>query len=264
MKEKLLHYKNNIHPFPFTKSLQSSDAFTSKFFNQRSARVTTLTQTSSASIMLAKPQVGDLNKSAFLLTSQNKPNNFLSALSCLVNSDVVFQTNSLRRLMYPHMNNFPCTSPENIYFVKLFVNGIRRCIPLDGAFDPAMYYTKNNELYPLLIEKALKNVYYNKDVYNVLPNFLLYRMIGWIPEVLYFGDIGDCQQSYEKLKESFLSFSVMLSFDYKGFVLPILEFVNDENNTGQMLIKTILFDQDTDDEYINSKFFQQPKSIILF
>lgn len=255
MKDLLRHYKPRIQPidFPVTKSSYSSNPILNSYNDGRQNRFKMLTDSDDFTVMNGKPSINDLHKKSFLIEHQNEPNNFFTALACIINSDVEFQTNSLRRLVYPHLNNFPSLSPDNIYFVKLFINGIRRCVPLNGKYDQGLYYTNKNELYPLFVQKALQKIYPRENLIGVLPNYLLYRMIGWIPEILVFSDIGSCDQSYEKLKESFLSFSVMLSFDYQGDILPILEFVDGSNGRG-MKIKTILPRKGNEKDFLNTRF----------
>lgn len=257
MRDHLRHYKPKLLPYTFpdlSKNYAANQVETT--FNQnRSDRLKTLlTEDPAFKVMDGKPRVSHLYKEAFLVEYPGRMNNFLTALSCIINSDIEFQTNSLRRLVYPHLNNFPSHSPENVYFVKLFVNGVRRCVPLNGQFDSGFYYTTKKELYPLFIQKGLQQVYPKDELTEVLPNYLLYRMIGWIPEILVFSDIGSCEQSYEKLKESFLSFSVMLSFDYEGDIVPILEFVDGSNGRG-MKVRTILPRKYPNFDYLNKDYF---------
>lgn len=264
MRDLLRFYKQKIQPinFPLTKQNFSSDPIITAYNNGRENRFKMLSNSDNFKVMDGKPTVNDLHKKTFLVEHQNQPNNFFTALTCIINSDVEFQTNSLRRLIYPHLNNFPCLSPDNIYFVKLFINGIRRCVPLNGKYDQGLYYTNKNEIYPLFIQKALQNIYPRDNLIDVLPNYLLYRMIGWIPEILVFSDIGSCDQSYEKLKESFLSFSVMLSFDYQGDILPILEFVDGDNGR-EMKIKTILPRKGNEKDFLNSRFISTNGIMII-
>ena len=256
MRELLRHYKPKMvnYAFPKMNNEYEMNPQYVKFFENRENRFKTLEEGADFHVMVEKPNVNDLYKESFMVEYHNQSNNFLTALVCIINSDSEFQTNSLRRLVYPHLNNFPCISPENMYFVKLFINGIRRCVPLSGRFDEGFFYTNKKELYPLFVQKALQKVYPKDNLVEVLPNFLLYRMIGWIPEILVFSDIGTCEQSYEKLKESFLSFSVMLSFDYEGDIIPILEFVDGSNGRG-MKIRTIIPRKLNNEDYLNKKHF---------
>ena len=263
MKDLLRFYKPKIRPykFPNINGEYSSDPLINAFHSNRDQRLKMLQDSDEFTVMHLKPSINDLYKESFLIENNYAQNNFFTSLTCIINSDMEFQTNSLRRLIYPHYNNFPCHSPENVYFIKLFINGIRRCIPLNGKYDEGLYYTNKKELYPLFIHKALQKVYMKDNIKNVLPNYLLYRMIGWIPEILVFSDIGSCEQSYEKLKESFLSFSVMLSFDYEGQILPILEFVDGSNGRG-MKIRTIIPKKLTDKPFLNPKYFPTESNIL--
>jgi hypothetical protein len=236
MSDLLNVYRHKTFNFQFENTLRASseEPNTSRSSEKRRE---VLSDKSSHVMMAKKPDIADIIKSSFFGISNERKNNFLIALACIINSDQIFQTNSLRRILYPQQNNLPCVSPEDIYFVKLYLNGIRRNIPVDGRFDPLSEFTKNDELYPLFLQKALKKIYVQEDLNEVLPNLMLYRLIGWIPEILFFEDIGTSDQSFEKLKESYSSFSVMLSFDFGNFVLPILDF---STNRHKNIIQTIL------------------------
>lgn len=236
MSDLLKTYKHKTFNFEFENNLNISPSELDISQNTEN-RIEVLTEKSNHVMMAKKPDIADLNKASFFGIKNETKNNFLIALACIINSDQIFQTNSLRRILYPQKNNLPCVSPEDIYFVKLYLNGIRRNVPVDGRFDPFAEFTKNDELYPLFIQKALKKIYLNENLKEVLPNLMLYRLIGWIPEILFFEDIGTNDQSYEKLKESYTSFSVMLSFDFGQFVLPILDF---SSNPHKNIIQTIL------------------------
>lgn len=257
MRDLLRHYKPKVRAMVVPKfpAEYFSEAWVQAFNESSESRSKMLLDGDDFEVMQKKPSVNDLYTESFRMADPAKCNNYFTALACIVNSDVEFRTNSLKRLIYPHMNNFPCVSPENIYFVKLFINGIRRCVPLNGLFDQGLLHTTKKELYPVYIQKALQQIYLRNNIAEVLPNYLLYRMIGWIPEILVFSDIGSCDQSYEKLKESFLSFSVMLSFDYKGHILPILEFVDGNSGRG-MKIRTIIPSEMRKGKYLNPKFFE--------
>ena len=264
MRDLLRHYKPKVRASTIPKfEPELFPEMWMKAFNEgKNSRSKMLIEGDEFTMMQEKPSINDLYIESFQMQNPNKANNFFTALICIVNSDVEFRTNSLKRLIYPHLNNFPCISPENIYFIKLFINGIRRCVPLNGEYDQGLFHTNKKEVYPVLIHKALQQIYLRNDILDVLPNYLLYRLIGWIPEILVFSDIGSCDQSYEKLKESFLSFSVMLSFDYKGHILPILEFVDGSNGRG-MKIRTIMPKDITKAEYLNDKFIEIPGKYII-
>lgn len=238
-KKLLDKYKYKIFPYEMKNTSTSFNSMINKYNSQSNSFIKTLTNSDSHKIMVNKPDISDIIPETFQLTNNGSFNNFFTALACIINSDVLFETNSLRRLIYPQINNFPCVSPSNIYFVKYFINGIRRNIAIDGKYNQSIFHTHNKELYPFFLEKALKKIYQYQDLDKVIPNLLLYRMIGWIPEILQYEDIGTCQQSYDKLKDSFKNFAIMLSFDYENMILPILDFISDdfENN---LLIKTII------------------------
>lgn len=231
MSKKLNKYQHKAFNYKFTKD---SILFESQNINNK---IQILSEKNNDMMMIKKPNINDLNKESFFQITQEPNNNFFTALACLINSDRMFETNSLRRILYPQMNNFPCVSFENVYFVKLYLNGIRRNIPVNGRFDAFVQYTIHNEYYPLFIQKALKSVYMNEEINKVLPNLLLYRLIGWIPETLLFEDIGTCDDSFDILKDQYTAFSVMLSFDFGEFILPILNFSEKFNKNA---IQTIL------------------------
>lgn len=254
MLSSLMMLRGKISPFKFLTDVSTNRRRLQAFLKNRQNRLRALKLDDTHSVMKEKPKVEDLLPGGYILENQMMPSNFLAALACLINSDIQFQTNSLRRLIYPHLDQVPSFSPPDVYLVKLFVNGIRRCVPMNGKFDPGLFLTKKREIFPLLLEKGLQKIYRHQNLHEVLPNHLLYRLVGWIPEVLHFADIGNCQQSFEKLKESFVSFSVMLSFDYRGQVLPILEFIEDQSQDIRK-IRTMMPEEADKQEHLNLENF---------
>ena len=203
-------------------------------------------------VMKGKPEYKDLNCRAFFNYQNPKVNNLLPTIACIINSDQIFETTTLSRMIYPHLNHIPCISEVNTYYIKLIINGMRRCFPVDGVINQAIFYTKKHEIYPFLIEKALNKIYSLKQLNKVEPNFLIYRMVGWIPETLNYLEIGGVEESFDKLMKNFRSFTVMLSFDFRGEILPILDFKFDEINE-KRVIKTILPQMSKSLDHLNPK-----------
>jgi hypothetical protein len=54
----------------------------------------------------------------------------------------------------------------------------------------------------------------------------------------------------------------MLSFDYEGHILPILEFADGSNGRG-MKIRTIMPDQNKNKQFLNPKFFDSESKFIF-
>ena len=57
--------------------------------------------------------------------------------------------------------------------------------------------TKNYELYPNIIHKAIKELY--KDKKNRSITNIIYRIADWIPEIIQVTDIGNSSTSFSKL-----------------------------------------------------------------
>lgn len=177
----------------------------------------------------------DLNCKAFMLPHQGN-STFMCALASLVNSDKKYVTSSVKRLVYPHMYNHPCTSPINRYHVKLIVNGIRRCFLVHGTVDWTFVYSWKHEVYPFLIYKAMTVIYPEEDLHRIRPNLLLYRMSGWLPETLHYSEIGDLFSCFQKLFKNLNSFNIIISFDYKDEILPIFDLIFDENTKRRFVV----------------------------
>lgn len=177
-------------------------------------------------IIKKQPLVQNINAQALVDHRNNILFNLYSCLTCIINSDILFETQSITRLIYPHLEGRPCISTVNSYFIKLIVNGTHRCIAIDGIINKLESYSKDKEVYPFFIQKAFTKIYSDR-ISNIDPNILIYRLIGWIPENINIFDIGSCDESFDKLHRNFMSFTVMLSFCYKGQILPILGFESD-------------------------------------
>lgn len=183
----------------------------------------TLTADAGLQVMAALPAPADLNPAAFTALAGLRKSPLLCALASVLNSDAKYQTSSLRRLVYPHRGSLPCRSEAGVYHVKLIVNGMRRCFPVDGIVNQSVFFTKKREVYPFLLEKALSHVYPDGALAGVAPNLLVYRMVGWIPETLNYMEIGDPKSAFEKLRQNMQSFAIIISFDWKDRVLPLLD-----------------------------------------
>lgn len=83
--------------------------------------------------------------------------------------------------------------------------------------------TKENELYPLIVESGLRAFY--KDFQNVKIQDIVYRLTNWIPETIWVKDIGNPSASFNKLKENFDNGHLLLFFNnpFTKEVKPILD-----------------------------------------
>jgi hypothetical protein len=207
-------------------------------------------------IIMSKDSVpNDFNPMAFLGINEQIPkSSFMSALISIRNSDIRYETSSMARLIYPHKYNLPCISESNIYFIKLIVNGMRRCFTVDDIVDQSLFYTKKKEVYPFLLQKAFSKIYPADQLNIVNANFIVYRMIGWIPETLNYTEIGDAQTAFNKLLKNMESFAIIINFEYKGQVLPLLELKYDEK-TKKRLFVTINPKQKDPSNIINTEVF---------
>lgn len=158
--------RRKISPFKFLTDVSTNRRRLQAFVKDRDQRLKTIKMDHEHLIMKEKPKVEDLLPGGYLLENQMMPSHFLTALACLINSDIQFQTNSLRRLIYPHLNQVPSYSPPDVYLVKLFINGIRRCVPLNGEYDPGLYLTSKKEIFPRLLEKGLQKIYRQQNFRN--------------------------------------------------------------------------------------------------
>ena len=197
----------------------------------------TITEESGLAIMKEDPSPSDINTLAFTGFGQNKKKSPLrAALTSVINSDEKYETRSLKRLIYPHRYNQPCFSDVGVYNIKLIANGVRRCFPVDGIVNQSIFFTKKKEVYPFLLQKALNQIYSLEEMEQIDPNLLVYRMIGWIPETLNYLEIGDAVSSFNKLLKNLQSFAIIICFDYKDQVLPLLNLVYDEKKKVRTLV----------------------------
>ena len=73
---------------------------------------------------------------------------------------------------------------------------------------------------------------------------LVYRLIGWIPETLHYMEIGDSVTAFEKLLKNLRSFAIIINFDYRGQVLPLLDLEYDEKKNKRTLVTMTLENKD--------------------
>jgi hypothetical protein len=215
----------------------------------------TIHEESGLTIMEDSPQPNDINAIAFLgFGNSRKRSPFMAALTSVINSDEKYETRSLKRLIFPHRYNQPCISESNIYNIKLVVNGVRRCFPVDGIVNQSLLYTKKKEVYPFLIQKALNQVYSMEQMQVIDPNLIVYRMTGWIPETLNYLEIGDAVSAFNKLLKNMQSFAIIISFDYNDQVLPLLDLKFDSKTKKRTLV-TISTKKSDPSSVINTDVF---------
>ena len=249
MNRKMKKYKDKLIKYEYFQKIQSQSkirgsytAANPKSMEELPDKFLTITEESEVVIIKNRPTPEDINGIAFMGYKKKSP--FMSALVSVINSDEKFETCSLNRLIYPHHNSQPCISKENVYHVKLIVNGLRRCFPVDGIVNQSIFYTKKKEVYPFLLQKAMNQIYSLNKLESVDPNLLVYRMIGWIPETLHYMEIGDSASAFDKLLKNLRSFAIIINFDYKDQVLPLLDLEYDEKNKKRKLITMTLENKD--------------------
>lgn len=185
---------------------------------------------------LNKPKIEDIVFKYF----QN--NHFLAAILSLVNFDTLFETNLMRRLIYPQKNGISMRTPNDVYIVKLHFNGCRRAVLIQQTdISP---FTVSQECYPGIIKKAIRTIF--GELSRIRITSIIFRLCHWIPETLSVMDVGDAFTSYDKLKETFNNGNLLLFFNVPGTskIKPILGFM-DDNKTVKRLVKTI---SDADDD----------------
>ena len=215
----------------------------------------TITEDSNLLIMGDNPKARDFNEIAFTgFTDEKKRSPLMAALASVVNSDDKYETNSVKRLVYPHKYNQPCISESNVYLVKLILNGMRRCFPVDGIVNQSVFYTKQKEVYPFLIKKALSQIYSLEELASVEPNLIVYRLVGWIPETLNYVEIGDAKSSFEKLLKNLQSFAIIINFDFKDQVLPLLDLIYNSKTKKRTLV-TLDMKRKNPSSVINTEVF---------
>lgn len=242
MTKKLHKYKDKIIRYDYFRK-RSDDSQIKGSYRSANQLITelptmykTITEQTDLVIMEKDPVPSDINTMVFTGLNGRTKSPLMSALASIINSDARYRTSSLRRLIYPHRYNQPCLSKSNVYHVKLVVNGMRRCFPVDGIVNQSVFYTKKKEVYPFLIQKALTRIYPLDRLNAVDPNLIVYRLIGWIPETLNYMEIGDPKSAFDKLLQNMISFAIIISFDYKDQVLPLLDLKIDSKTNKRTLV----------------------------
>lgn len=164
-----------------------------------------------------------------------KNQQFLAILLNIINYDTVFETNLMKRIIYPQQNGIAIRTPHDLYIVKLHINGSRRAVVIQQGDISGN--TVNNEAYPVIIKRALKMAI--NDITKSRVTTLVFRICNWIPETLSVKDIGDAFSSYDKLKDTFTNGNLILFFNIPNstMIKPILNFV-ENNKTLKKYIKT--------------------------
>lgn len=182
-----------------------------------------------------KPKIEDISFKNF------DESHFQAAILSLVNFDTLFETNLMRRLIYPQKNGIAMRTPFDIYIVKLHFNGSRRAVLVQQ--QDLTSFTIHQECYPEIIRKGLRAIF--GEINRMRISTIIFRICNWIPETLSVMDVGDAITSYDKLKETFNNGNLLLFFNVPGImkVKPILGFM-DDNKTLKKLVKTTSDDED--------------------
>lgn len=210
--------------------------------------------------MACEPKPEHLNAAALArLQSGSATQSFWCALAGVLNSDDKYNVKSLSRLVYPHRHSRPCVSECGVYLVKLIVNGIGRCLAVDGIVDQSVFWTSRKEVYPFLLHKALSQVYSQEQLARLAPNLIVYRMTGWMPETVRFDEIGDSAGAFDKLKRGLETFALIASFEHKESLLPLLDLEVDEK-TGRRVLVTMRADSGLRADMINTHVLSTPNA----
>ena len=182
------------------------------------------------------------------LISKNFENRtFLAILLCILNYDNLFETNLIRRLIYPQREVLAAPTRSGLHIIKLYINGCRRALIVQVLnLFPAL--TIHNEQYPHILYEAFKKIY--KNIASACITSLVYRMCNWIPEKMLVSDVGDVFSSYDKLKETLNSGNLLLFWSEANtrVIRPIFGFQTDDS-TLKRYIKTTSLNQ-TESEVI--------------
>lgn len=177
-----------------------------------------------------KPICDDLKFANF----QDK--SYFAIMASIINYDQVFETNLIKRLIFPQKEGRAYPTQSGIHVVKLYVNGAKRAFVCQNL-DIFRYLTTRNEQYPLVLQTALRLLY--PDLSKICPTVLLFRLCNWIPEKMFVKDVGDVFTSFDKLRETFKAGNLILQWEElsTGRVRPVLDFVTPEK-TFKRYIKT--------------------------
>lgn len=222
--------------------------------HRRESRFIELTKESMFTVMKGTPLVDNINYASFVFSSNNRSQSsgFLAALVSMVNFDEKFGTKTLQRLIYPHYNSTPCRSVASLHFVKVILNGVRRCFPVSSNHDSLLFFTNKREIYPELLMKPLKIVYNTENIHKIQPNRIIYRFLGWIPQNMKLKEIGNQEECFDKILVNFSKFLVMVSIEYKGKVVPIVDFIKEKRKPKRQ-IRVFLPMEHQNSDHINAK-----------
>lgn len=170
-----------------------------------------------------KPICDDLRFASF----QDK--SYFAVMASVINYDQVFETNLIKRLIFPQKEGRAYPTQSGIHIVKLYVNGAKRAFVCQ-SLDVHRHLTTRNEQYPLVLQTALQLLY--PDLSKVCPTVLLFRLCNWIPEKMFVKDVGDVFTSFDKLRETFKAGNLILQWEElaTGRVRPVLDFVTPEKS----------------------------------
>lgn len=168
-----------------------------------------------------KPIVDDLKFENFY------DKKFFAILTSIINYDQMFETNLIKRLIFPQKEGRGHPTQSGLHIVKLYINGCKRAF-ITQSLDIYKYLTARNEQYPQILLSALKMIYPN--IAKTCPTVIIFRMCNWIPERMYVKDVGDVFTSYDKLKETFKAGNLILHWQEfaTGKIRPVLDFTSQE------------------------------------
>lgn len=184
-------------------------------------------------------------KGSELVSKNYESRTFLAMLLCILNYDNMFETNLIRRLIYPQREVLAAPTRSGLHIIKLYINGCRRALILQ-VLNIYPLLTIHNEQYPHILYEAFKKIY--KDVSNACITSLVYRMCNWIPEKMLVSDVGDVFSSYDKLKETLNSGNLLLFWSEINtkVIRPIFGFHTDESTLKRYIKTTSLNPNESD------------------
>mmetsp|Transcript_17511 Transcript_17511/g.38275 ORF Transcript_17511/g.38275 Transcript_17511/m.38275 type:complete len:823 (-) Transcript_17511:4358-6826(-) len=115
---------------------------------------------------------------------------FVSSLCIAAHHERRFKKKLITNLIYPQVDGTAVFNPCGKYMVKLWYNGVARCVVVDDRFpmtangDWLCSFSKiPNELWVSVIEKAYMKLNGGFDFPGSVSGIDLYSLTGWIPEV---------------------------------------------------------------------------------
>lgn len=178
-----------------------------------------------------KPIVDDLKYENFY------DKKIYAIMSSIINYDQIFETNLIKRLIFPQKEGRGYATKSGLHIVKLYINGCKRVF-LVQSLDVYQYLTVRNEQYPHILINALKMVY--PTLQKICPTVIMFRLCNWIPERMLVKDVGDVFTSYDKLKETFKMGNLILHWQESdtGKIRPVLDFPTSDKSMKRFIRTT--------------------------